>query len=48
MTPLVQAAIWVVMCCVCGFLGYRQGRQDEELRWRRALEKRLVDHKVKP
>jgi hypothetical protein len=35
MSPAAHAILFVVAQIVVGILGYRQGRQDEELRWRR-------------
>lgn len=43
---LASAAFFVIACVVCGYLGYGQGRRDEELVWRRVvgnLDKRTGD-----
>lgn len=36
--PWVGALVWVGASVVSGFLGYIQGRKDEELRWRRIFD----------
>jgi hypothetical protein len=38
-SPAAHAILFVLAQIVVGILGYRQGRQDEELRWRKHLDK---------
>ncbi len=37
--PFLSMIVWVSAQLVCGLVGYRQGRKDEELRWLREVEK---------
>lgn len=37
--PWTMLFVWIGFPVLTGFLGYRQGRKDEELEWRRWFRK---------